>query len=234
MADDFEITARKILFSRLLDIYSHYIRKTLRSGRRRAAGDRSLRDGLPGQGEAQSRNFTRLIVRLAANTPMRRSSRPSGCSRPRAPPASRFSTPLGRHQSGQPAGARHRHQAQARVEKPGALRDQARLQAAARRRRHHQAARERLLRHAAHGASDPARHPDPDRLRRKHLGLRARHRGRRLFNGFHVVLVEECCFDRSVLSHKVNLFDMHHKYADVMHIDEVVAHLDGLAVKKAS
>src|SRR5919197_1605853 len=52
--------------------------------------------------------------------------------------------------------------------------------------------------------------------------------------GFHVVLVEECCFDRSILSHKVNLFDMHHKYADVMHVDEVIAHLDGLAIKKAS
>ncbi len=44
-------------------------------------------------------------------------------------------------------------------------------------------------------------------------------------NGFHVVLVEECCFDRHVLSHKINLFDLHHKYADVMHVDEVVAHL---------
>jgi maleamate amidohydrolase len=53
-------------------------------------------------------------------------------------------------------------------------------------------------------------------------------------NGFHVVLVEECCFDRSTLSHKVNLFDMHHKYVDVLHIDEVVQHLDGLTVKKAS
>src|SRR5215468_6431568 len=53
-------------------------------------------------------------------------------------------------------------------------------------------------------------------------------------HGYHVVLVEECCFDRSILSHKVNLFDMHHKYADVMHIDEVAAHLDGLAVRKAS
>ena len=52
--------------------------------------------------------------------------------------------------------------------------------------------------------------------------------------GFHVVLVEECCFDRSILSHKVNLFDMHHKYVDVMHVDEVAAHLDGLAVRKAS
>jgi maleamate amidohydrolase len=52
--------------------------------------------------------------------------------------------------------------------------------------------------------------------------------------GFHVVLVEECCFDRSVLSHKVNLFDLHHKYADVMHVDEVVGHLAALGVKKAS
>lgn len=40
--------------------------------------------------------------------------------------------------------------------------------------------------------------------------------------GFHTVVVEECCFDRSPLSHKVNLFDLHHKYADVMHVDEVV------------
>jgi nicotinamidase-related amidase len=45
-------------------------------------------------------------------------------------------------------------------------------------------------------------------------------------NGFHVVLVEETTFDRSLLSHKVNLFDMHHKYADVMHIDEVAEHLE--------
>jgi maleamate amidohydrolase len=53
-------------------------------------------------------------------------------------------------------------------------------------------------------------------------------------HGYHVVLVEECCFDRSLLSHKVNLFDMHHKYCDVMHVAEVVAHLRSMAVKKAS
>jgi maleamate amidohydrolase len=53
-------------------------------------------------------------------------------------------------------------------------------------------------------------------------------------HGFHVVLVEECCFDRSPISHKVNLFDLHHKYADVIKVDEVVAHLDGMAVRKAS
>ena len=52
-------------------------------------------------------------------------------------------------------------------------------------------------------------------------------------NGFHVVLVEQCCFDRSELSHKVNLFDMHHKYADVMHLDEVIAHLEKTTVRKA-
>ncbi len=52
--------------------------------------------------------------------------------------------------------------------------------------------------------------------------------------GFHVVLVEECCFDRSILSHKVNLFDLHHKYVDVMHVDEVTAQLKKMAVKKAS
>ena len=43
--------------------------------------------------------------------------------------------------------------------------------------------------------------------------------------GFHTAVVEECCFDRSILSHKVNLFDLHHKYADVMHLDEVKRHL---------
>jgi maleamate amidohydrolase len=54
-------------------------------------------------------------------------------------------------------------------------------------------------------------------------------------HGYHVVLVEECCFDRSALSHKVNLFDLHHKYADVMHLDEVAAHLATVpAIKKAS
>ena len=47
--------------------------------------------------------------------------------------------------------------------------------------------------------------------------------------GFHNVVVEECTYDRSMLSHKVNLFDLHHKYADVMHVDEVIEHLNGLA-----
>ena len=47
--------------------------------------------------------------------------------------------------------------------------------------------------------------------------------------GFHNVVVEECTYDRSLLIHKVNLFDLHHKYADVMHVDEVICHLESLA-----
>jgi maleamate amidohydrolase len=46
-------------------------------------------------------------------------------------------------------------------------------------------------------------------------------------NGFHVTLVEECCYDRTPINHKVNLFDMHHKYADVMKLADVVSHLEG-------
>jgi nicotinamidase-related amidase len=50
-------------------------------------------------------------------------------------------------------------------------------------------------------------------------------------HGYHMTMVEECCFDRSELSHKVNLFDLHHKYADVMKVDRVAAHLEGLVRK---
>ena len=46
-------------------------------------------------------------------------------------------------------------------------------------------------------------------------------------NGFNVAIVEECTFDQTELTHKVNLFDMHHKYADVMKLAEVEAHLEG-------
>ncbi len=51
--------------------------------------------------------------------------------------------------------------------------------------------------------------------------------------GFKISIVEECVFDRSELSHKVNLFDMHHKYADVMKHADVLAHLDGITAKQA-
>jgi nicotinamidase-related amidase len=52
-------------------------------------------------------------------------------------------------------------------------------------------------------------------------------------HGYHTVVVEECCYDRNPLSHKVNLFDLHHKYADVMHIDEVIWHLNQPATKQS-
>ena len=43
--------------------------------------------------------------------------------------------------------------------------------------------------------------------------------------GLKTAVVEEAVFDRSTLSHKVNLFDMHLKYASVLHLDEALAHL---------
>ncbi len=46
--------------------------------------------------------------------------------------------------------------------------------------------------------------------------------------GYRVAVVEECVFDRNWLSHKVNLFDLNSKYADVMFLDEVLQYLGGL------
>lgn len=44
-------------------------------------------------------------------------------------------------------------------------------------------------------------------------------------HGLTVAVAEEATFDRSTLSHKVNLFDMNLKYASVLHVDEVLAYL---------
>ncbi len=52
-------------------------------------------------------------------------------------------------------------------------------------------------------------------------------------NGYHVTIVEECVFDRSIISHKVNLFDLHHKYADLMKLAEVKQHFEQQPLKKA-
>ncbi len=49
---------------------------------------------------------------------------------------------------------------------------------------------------------------------------------------FKVVLVEECVFDRGEVSHKVNLFDMHQKYADVASTGQVMKYLSGLAPRQ--
>jgi nicotinamidase-related amidase len=45
---------------------------------------------------------------------------------------------------------------------------------------------------------------------------------------FNMTVVEECVFDRHEGPHAINLFDMHEKYADVLGVDEVVAHLQSI------
>jgi nicotinamidase-related amidase len=42
---------------------------------------------------------------------------------------------------------------------------------------------------------------------------------------FRVIVVEECVFDRHEAPHAINLFDMHQKYADVLPLEQVLAHL---------
>ena len=43
--------------------------------------------------------------------------------------------------------------------------------------------------------------------------------------GYRVAIVHECTFDRASLTHKVNLFDMNAKYANVLSLDEAQAYL---------
>ena len=47
-------------------------------------------------------------------------------------------------------------------------------------------------------------------------------------NNFRVAVIEECTFDRGEVSHKVNLFDMNAKYADVLSISEVRDYINNL------
>jgi len=44
-------------------------------------------------------------------------------------------------------------------------------------------------------------------------------------HGFKVLVCEDAVFDRSPLSHRMSLFDMHHKYATVASRDRVLAYL---------
>jgi hypothetical protein len=48
-----------------------------------------------------------------------------------------------------------------------------------------------------------------------------------------MTVVEECVFDRHEGPHAINLFDMHEKYADVLGVDEVIAHLQTLRLVAA-
>ena len=45
---------------------------------------------------------------------------------------------------------------------------------------------------------------------------------------YYVIVPEECVADRSVVSHKVNLFDMHMKYADVVPLSTVLDYLGSI------
>ena len=44
--------------------------------------------------------------------------------------------------------------------------------------------------------------------------------------GYKVVVIEECVFDRAEVSHKINLFDMHAKYGNVVSLAEAMDHIN--------
>ena len=46
---------------------------------------------------------------------------------------------------------------------------------------------------------------------------------------FNMIVAEECVFDRTQASHAINLYDMNAKYADVLPVDEIIAHLATIA-----
>ena len=48
-----------------------------------------------------------------------------------------------------------------------------------------------------------------------------------------VVVVDDCCFDRSYFAHCANLYDMSAKYANVLSLDEIKARLKGPALAAA-
>lgn len=51
-------------------------------------------------------------------------------------------------------------------------------------------------------------------------------------HNFHVLIPLECVADRTELSHKVNLFDLHMKYADVLGLSETIEYLRGVATRR--
>jgi hypothetical protein len=51
---------------------------------------------------------------------------------------------------------------------------------------------------------------------------------------FYVGVVEECCFDRFQISHRVSLLDMHAKYGNVLSLTEATAYLQTRAQPAAA
>lgn len=54
-----------------------------------------------------------------------------------------------------------------------------------------------------------------------------------LANNFRTMVIEECTFDRGEVSHKINLFDMNAKYADVVSLAEVKKYIRQLPSLKS-
>src|SRR6266702_3996266 len=140
----------------VIELYSNYRREA------RGGGDEGL---------SQLLRRIRLGGDRADQAPVRRGAR-GGAARVLFDP---------RHAAAEPAEGRAGDPAAGRARRSGALRDPARVQAEAAGRGDHQAARERVLRHAARRASHATRGAKRHHVRREHLGMRARERGRRLF-----------------------------------------------------
>lgn len=51
-------------------------------------------------------------------------------------------------------------------------------------------------------------------------------------NRYHMIVVEECVFDRHEAAHAMDLFDMNQKYADVLPLAEVLKYLNTYKAKK--
>ncbi len=47
-------------------------------------------------------------------------------------------------------------------------------------------------------------------------------------NGFRTIVVEDCCGDQSEEPHRANLTDVNNRYADVISLEECLAHLNGM------
>ena len=49
---------------------------------------------------------------------------------------------------------------------------------------------------------------------------------------FKMGVVADCCFDRTEASHAINLFDMHHKYADVVDLQAAIEYFASVGAKE--
>ncbi len=50
--------------------------------------------------------------------------------------------------------------------------------------------------------------------------------------GYKVVVIEECVFDRAEVSHKINLFDIHSKYGNVVPLSETLEYISRIGLRR--